>query len=578
MRYKRPASVLALLCLVTISLFLIQRVNKAVDLPISEIPFLQQKEKPIRPPVTSKSHPIERLTSIASENLQHLKERQTRNLKEAIAEYRRRYRAPPPPHFDKWFELATRRRVQFTDEYDSIYHSLLPFWAVEPQVLRERTREITGFDNALIAVRIRDHQIVKMEGGGDGDAYLRDSIRHMTSSFIQYLPDMDLAFNWHDEPRVVIPHDDLSRYVQRATNISLPRAYNHHQLSNAWSPRPDDLGDGKSTKAYSTTRFNRFAHQATWSNSRMSCPPDSPSRSLAESVEDDRAAYAMEPLGFVANTTAFSDICNSPSLQRTYGFFDRPNSFDVSHDLFPIFSQSKVSSFQDILYPSPWYWVGKVGYQNWRDHYWTQKTNKMFWRGSTTGGFSRNGGWKRQHRQLFVGKINALDWASKLEHNGEPEPDGTWTQVDFPRHNISDKFDVRFSKVGQCDPGDCDAQKEHFDVAEYVAWQDAFNYKYLADVDGNAFSGRYYAFLLSRSLIYKLTIFREWHDEWLKPWVHYIPLSLHGDEYVESVRYFDEEEVGQVQAKEMATASREWAEQVLRKEDMEIWFFRLLLE
>jgi hypothetical protein len=79
-------------------------------------------------------------------------------------------------------------------------------------------------------------------------------------------------------------------------------------------------------------------------------------------------------------------------------------------------------------------------------------------------------------------------------------------------------------------------------------------------------------------LVYKLAIFREWHDEWLKAWVHYIPLSLKGDEYVEAIRYFDQEEAGRLQAKAIANDGREWSEKVLRNDDLEVWYFRLLLE
>lgn len=464
------------------------------------------------------------------------------------------------------------------DDYDAIYHSLLPFWALEPSVIRERTREVIGFDNAMIALMIRDGKVVNIESGGDGAAWHRDAIRDMLKGFVEYLPDMDLAFNVHDEPRVVLQHDDLARYVQIATNVSIPLAYNNAQLSNKWSSRPADLSDGTRLKEYKTTRFNRFAHQPTWTSSRLSCSPESAARSLSEMPEDNFAAYTTFPLGFVENTTAFSDICNSPSLQHSFGFFERPNAFDITHDLFPIFSQSKISSFQDIVYPSPWYWAGRVGYNHWNDHNWSRKNNSLYWRGTTTGGFSRDGGWRRQHRQQFVQKVNALDKALRLEHNGKPEPEGAWVQKEISPQDMKERFDIHFTGIGQCDPGDCDAQREYFELAEPVDMSAAYQYKYLLDMDGNAFSGRYYAFLLSRSLVYKLAIFREWHDDWLRPWLHYIPLSWRGDEYVESVRYFDQEELGRVQAKKIADQGREWAGKVLRNEDLEVWFFRLLLE
>ena len=79
-------------------------------------------------------------------------------------------------------------------------------------------------------------------------------------------------------------------------------------------------------------------------------------------------------------------------------------------------------------------------------------------------------------------------------------------------------------------------------------------------------------------MVFKMAVFREWHEEWLKPWVHYIPLSLRGDDALEAVRYFSGEQEGQLQAVRMAEAGRDWANKVLRNEDFEAWFFRLLLE
>ena len=142
----------------------------------------------------------------------------------------------------------------------------------------------------------------------------------------------------------------------------------------------------------------------------------------------------------------------------------------------------------------------------------------------------------------------------------------------------SDNFDVHFSHIGQCDPGDCDAQKEFFELKDAEDQQAAWKYKYLLDMDGNAFSGRFYAFLKSKSLVYKMAVFREWHEEWLKPWVHFVPLSLRGNEWVEATRWFGDELAGKTAAERIALQGRQWAEKVLRNEDLEVWFFRLLLE
>jgi len=529
-------------------------------------------------PATSKSHPIHQLITETRANFQALKARQSKTLEEAVTEYRRRYGIPPPPNFDKWYDFAKSNDVELIDEYDTIHQSLMPFWALEPSVIRERTREVIGHDNALIAVLIRDGQVRLIEGGGEMYEWQRKATPIMLKNFIQYLPDMDLAFNIHDEPRIVLQNDQLNRHIDIALHEAMPRAMSNPRPRNSFSQRPSDMNAGDRIKEYRTTRFNRYAHQPTWYPSRSSCPPDSAARRfLNDSKTDDIRLYTTTPLHFISNTTAASDICNTPSLRHSFGFFDRPNAFDVAHELIPIFSQSKVSSFQDILYPSPWYYMGKVVYNANRDMPWSDKKNTMYWRGSTTGGFSRDGGWRNQHRQQFVQRTMPIGDAKILRYDNSTL-DPTWTETTIPMKEVSHLFDIHFTHIGQCDPGDCDAQTAFFETAPHVNMFDAFGSKYLLDIDGNAFSGRYYAWLLSHSLVYKLSMFREWHDEWIRPWVHYVPLSMHGEEHVEALRYFDEEEEGKVLALRLAEEGRSWAQKALRNKDLEVWYFRLLLE
>ncbi|KAJ5678923.1 hypothetical protein N7462_007167 [Penicillium macrosclerotiorum] len=578
MRTQRLILLLGITLLACFSLVLLRSEHPRRDVPIDLPP-----PEPIRHPqlhtgqtsfLPEKVHPITNLVENAQQRFDYVHSRQSKTLAEAVQEYKRRYKMHPPPHFDKWFQFAQSKNVQLVDEFDSIYHSLLPFWALKPQTIRERARETMGFDNAVIGVLIRDGKVTHVEGGGDGGKWQREATVGMMKDFVRFLPDMDLVFNTHDEPRVIIPGDDLQRLVQMATDNVIPAAFDRKTTLNAWSPRAADLNKGDRIDEVRTTRFNRFAHQPTWTNSRASCPVDSPARSLDEQAPDNIDPYAYGELGFIYNTTAFSDICLTPSLRYTYGFFDRPNAFDVVHDLFPVFSQSKISSFQDILYPSPWYWDNKVPYDKHKDFSWDDKSDRMYWRGSTTGGFSRAGGWRRQHRQQFVDSVNSLAPSQILTR----QEDNSWISQNVSRDAFREHFDVKFSFIGQCDPDDCHAQEQYFEVVEPAGQQDAWAHKYLVDVDGNAFSGRFYAFLLSNSFVYKIAMFREWHDEWLKPWVHYVPLSLKGNEYVESMRYFVSEDEGKRTAPRIAAQGQKWAQKVLRNGDLEVWFFRLLLE
>ena len=591
MRAVRLVSLLALASLVLLTLYYLQPSFTHSKLQTPRPGARPSSELKVEAPaitynplqyVNTREHPIDQLIKDNEAQFLATKERQSRTLEEAVEEYKRRYKICPPPHFDKWYHFATGRGVQLIDEYDTTYHSLLPFWGLRPATIRARVREALGFDgNSLIGLLIRNGAAVHVQSGAE---WQQQATIGMMKQFIHLLPDMDLAFNIHDEPRVVVPHDELSRLVAKAVDENIPAAHAFATPENKFSSRPKDVNSGKRVDEVKTTRFNVFAHQPTWIPSRLSCSPDSPARAIDDSIATDNlTAYALSDLGFVYNHTAFSDICNSPSFSKSHGFFDRPNAFNVVHDLFPIFSQSKMSSFQDIVYPSPWYWYGKVSYNSAKDMDWAQKDNKLWWVGSTTGGFSRDGGWRRQHRQQMVRKLNGLDKAKILANShlnsgkaGEEEPH--WQVKEVARQDYKDIIDVHFSHVGQCDPGDCDAQKEFFTIVAPADQQDAWKYKYLLDLDGNAFSGRFYAFLKSKSMVFKMAVFREWHEEWLKPWVHYIPLSLRGDDALEAVRYFGGESEGRIQAVRMAEAGRDWANKVLRNEDFEVWLFRLLLE
>ncbi|KAF2009190.1 glycosyltransferase family 90 protein [Aaosphaeria arxii CBS 175.79] len=558
-------------------------------------------ETPFAPiPVdTKKGHPAYQLIDTAEKEFEEVLNKQSKTLEETVQEYRRRNGVAPPPHFDKWYEFARRNNVLLIDEFDTINESLLPFWALQPSTIRSRVRlALAGYEeNALVAMMIRDGNVVKVENGPE---WQQQATIGMMKNFIQFLPDMDLAFNIHDEPRVVVPDGELALLVAQARDKAVTAAITSQTVRNSFSARPSDLGDGKRFSDASISRFNRFAHQKTWTHARLSCPITSQARVLEDDATDNLTSYAVAPLNYVYNQTAFSDICNSPSIASRFGFFERPNAFNIIHELTPVFSQSKISSFQDILYPSPWYWFGKVGYDSWHDTTWENKTNSLYWRGSTTGGFSRNGGWRRQHRQHIVKRLNRPDTAKILVSKGD---DGVsdYELQEVERNELDRYIDVKFSHVGQCDPADCKAQEEFFKVVEHVDGQDAWYYKHLLDMDGNAFSGRFYAFLKSRSLTYKMAVFREWHQEWLKPWVHYVPLSLIGDEHLDLVRWFgggrqdangkeilpkaheenkggNGDSIGERKAREIAERSTDWSGKVLRNVDFEVWFFRLLLE
>jgi hypothetical protein len=57
-----------------------------------------------------------------------------------------------------------------------------------------------------------------------------------------------------------------------------------------------------------------------------------------------------------------------------------------------------------------------------------------------------------------------------------------------------------------------------------------------------------------------------------------VPLNKDVNEVPELIRYFESDPTGQAIAQNMAENGRNWANKVLRKEDMEVYMFRLFLE
>ncbi|EME88538.1 glycosyltransferase family 90 protein, partial [Pseudocercospora fijiensis CIRAD86] len=104
---------------------------------------------------------------------------------------------------------------------------------------------------------------------------------------------------------------------------------------------------------------------------------------------------------------------------------------------------------------------------------------------------------------------------------------------------------------------------------------ESFKYPLNFDLDGNGHWARFYRLLAFNSLPLKQTVFKEWHDDRLIPWVHYVPISLAMDELPEVVRYLTEEEEGQKIARKLAVNGQVWSQKSLKPV---VYPYRLMLE
>lgn len=154
--------------------------------------------------------------------------------------------------------------------------------------------------------------------------------------------------------------------------------------------------------------------------------------------------------------------------------------------------------------------------------------------------------------------------------------------------------DVGFTKLLCWPPSKtstCNYTDPYFKVMPKIDMAKQYDYKFLPDIDGNSFSGRYLSFLRSTSLPIKATVYSEWHDGRLIPWLHFVPMDNSFVDIYGILDYFlsrdssimDNGDTVTVDtnddvARKIALRGKEWAEKVLRKEDMQIYMLRLLLE
>lgn len=305
--------------------------------------------------------------------------------------------------------------------------------------------------------------------------------------------------------------------------------------------------------------------------------------------------------GFVSNFTLSKDFCHQPDLQGLEGIFIRPITTSATTVLFPMFGGSKLATNNEIILPAPMYWKAEERFTGGNDHGgpWKEKKGGAIWRGVATGGKNTATNWKGFQRHRFVAMNNATK-LSQAESGVQPPAN---FELPAPEYAIAAQ---RKGKLGEwvgrwsdaaftdlfCDPGLAEDQKQEggrcayadaeFEVVEGRKITDQFAYKYLPDIDGNSFSGRFIGFMRSTSLPIKSTLFREWHDSRLVPWKHFVPMDNRFGDYFGIMEYFlgyGRAKAGHdAVARQMAADGKAWAQKVLRREDMQIYTLRLLLE
>ncbi|KAF2217655.1 glycosyltransferase family 90 protein [Cercospora zeae-maydis SCOH1-5] len=495
-------------------------------------------------------HAIDALIRQAEARWERMLLRASSSVEESVAAYSRRRHRPPPPGFAHWFDLAhAADALIIEDFFDPIYTDLRVFDSVPAADLRAAAESMAHTESAIVRGLVLDNGTVTCNcQAGNFPCW---DVRDMMLAVASHLPDTAAAvpvpINGNASPRIVLPHASHGNNASGAE----PVEYVSEQL-------------------FVVRDWPTF-----WP---WACPSTAPLWTHPE----------LQRWGLAADTDAWRDVCQQPWLSTRHGALVRPLAQIVGPTLLPLFAPARIAGVETaIRYPDAIYWAQDPDYHNGSraTAAWSSKQNKALWRGSNSGGSHDGENWHHFHRHRFVALTNATyqqsvvareadDWAGFLQIPS--------TGLDVIRMT-ADHFDTGFSLLTCRDDlyrranAPCAYTDPHFHPASWVPLHEMLSsYRYLFDIDGNSFSGRFHALLLSESVVFKATIYEEWHDARLIPWLHFVPLANRlGDDIWTAMDYFlAREERGAA----MARAARAWSLKVLRPEDMELYLLRLLLE
>lgn len=97
----------------------------------------------------------------------------------------------------------------------------------------------------------------------------------------------------------------------------------------------------------------------------------------------------------------------------------------------------------------------------------------------------------------------------------------SYTSVSVPIAKLNDEImDVAFVRLlGWANyPGGRAALRKDHRFDKSVPLGEHWKYKYLVDIDGMGYSGRFLSFLASDGVPIKATVYQEYFSDWLQPW------------------------------------------------------------
>lgn len=523
------------------------------------------------------NHPIAKLVAQAQKEHEALLAKQPFDVKTAAANYRRVRGRHPPPGFDKWVQAALKSESPIVEEFfDRVYKDIAPYWALDADVLAQRSHAWE------FRVRVRNGTATPV---GKTPVNWVEDWHSGVEKFAMHLPDLDMPINNMDESRIILPYDKVDEYV--AQELKMRKLIDNAKVTTEFKGRVEL--DKTTPEPYQPEWIGDAKH--FWDTAVTGCSPTTPAYKLPfdmpeQAVMPTNYSPRYTQRGFVKNWTLATDMCEQPHLRYLHGSLIEPVSMKTTKELIPLFGGSKLTVNNEILLPGAKYLTEEPRYTSGSDHgsIWKAKVTQLVWRGVDSGGRTKAEDWfgfqrHRLNKMFNVTTVREMEQSGMQSKTFSMPPQSIYHNPRVESGQLSEWIS-KLSDTGFVELcGDCPFVHEEYHIVEKMNMADQFNRKFLPDVDGNSFSARFRTFLESTSLPIKATIYAEWHDDRLVPWLHFVPMDNTFQDIYNILDFFsDGDGPGDKAAEFIATSGKKWAETALRQQDMQLYMWRLLLE
>lgn len=559
---------------------------------------------------TMDSHPITRLVYDArvAEDRWMIQASVSNSLRVAVSEYKNRHHGrDPPPKFDVWYQFAKDRKSPIMDHFAQMETDILPFWGMTPERIRQGLERAAAEPDVAVATVLNGKLLHTVSSPPEHKAMM-DKLADLVSSFAKHLPyPLEFAVNLNDRPRVLAPWEDMKRFVRIGKQAKAMKALKNPRriiLSRDSSPPRGSAPDPPTppTAPVSRDRTGQTYREML----ALSCPTGAKTRSRVYWDIQGFCSECTKPQSqgqFLTQWHQSQELCHQPDLLRLHGFHITPPNLPPIQELVPIFSQSKTARFGDILLPLRH--VKGKDYPN-HDRNFDMKRKQLYWRSPLDADLLRP-----SHRDLLRG--GHQERLSHLANNASRSDTTTMllprsTKFAYERVSTATLNNLMPMDVGfQAGSSACISEEGCNDIIAHREFgvkpppagnmsqiAEALAHQFLLLTDTNDGPPKdVLGALRSNSVPFLSTIFREWYTERLIPWVHFVPIDVRFHALHSTLAYFSgingragprlngrevNADAHVDDARWIAEEGKGFAARALRREDMEVYLFRLLLE